>query len=74
MADAKKCDRCGVYYDRYVPDKRSPQLNCVDEMLITGYSDNEQLVKRWELCPVCAAYLHAVLRIEPIKEIGGGDP
>lgn len=64
MANAKKCDRCGTYYDLYVPARRNnPPLNGVDEMQIVGAS--EALLKRYELCPACARYIHAVLSAPP---------
>ena len=82
MADAKKCDRCGSYYEPYNLS-RIAGSNAVDEMLLTPLRHlldemrptplGHVLIEQWELCPVCSAYLHAVLRIEPIKEIGGGD-
>ena len=64
MADAKKCDRCGAFYDAYVPARRdNPPLNAVDEMQIVGAT--EAALKRFELCPVCSRYIHAVLSTPP---------
>lgn len=64
MANAKKCDRCGVYYDPYVPARRdNPPLNGVDEMQLVGA--NEAIFKRFELCPTCARFIHAALSTPP---------
>lgn len=73
MANAKKCDRCGSYYD----------LNCfgkygishgIDELRIDGF--NVERIKRFELCPACGRYLHDVLTRSkdlPVKYGGGGE-
>lgn len=64
MANAKKCDRCGAYYDAYVPARRdNPPLNGVDEMQIL--CNTEARLKRFELCPACARFIHAALHTPP---------
>lgn len=66
MADAKKCDRCGAYYDAYVPARRdNPPLNGVDEMQLVG--NTGELLKRFELCPNCARFIHAALCTPPSR-------
>lgn len=64
MADAKKCDRCGTFYEVYGLKKGDPEFNTVEEVLLFPRSNNGKY-KRYELCPVCARYLHAVLTTPP---------
>lgn len=73
MADAKKCDRCGTFYEVYVPKKTAARLNAVDLMALceNGLS-SEHLVRRMELCPACAAYIHAVLTVWSDDKLAGG--
>lgn len=59
MADAKKCDRCGAFYEAYKPGRNSAPFNGLDAMLLSPR--DEHLVTRLELCPACANYLYAVL-------------
>ena len=66
MADAKKCDRCGAFYEAYRPGKKGPPMNGIDMMDLGDPITDEKLIRRFELCPTCAAYLHAVLIIEPV--------
>lgn len=63
MADAKKCDRCGVFYSPYLPGKGEPDLNGVDFMIFSR--SNKSLRKRFELCPGCAKYISAVMYTPP---------
>ena len=64
MADAKKCDRCGTFYGVYGRNKGDPEFNTVEEVLLFPWSNNRKY-QRYELCPVCARYLHAVLTTPP---------
>ena len=62
MADAKKCDRCGAFYEKYYPGKHGTPFNGLDLMRF-GPRDEEYLAARLELCPACADYLCAVLTV-----------
>lgn len=47
MADAKKCDRCGKYYDAY------GTINTPDLVIGTIVDKDYVEIRRWELCPAC---------------------
>ena len=65
MADAKKCDRCGAFYAIYYgKNDDDPPWNTVDERCISPYSNNQRY-QRYELCPSCSRYIHAVLSTPP---------
>lgn len=49
MADAKKCDRCGSFYDRM----RDPCKGFV----LSEYPSNSGLIKVVDLCPTCSHLL-----------------
>lgn len=53
MADAKKCDRCGHYYDAY-----DEELDMMDEKRSTvsdgvGLCHNGYTPRYYDLCPMC---------------------
>lgn len=54
MALAKKCDRCGTYYDYYGPDTLSGcEFNAVAEIAV---DKKEEIVNdswKLDLCPKC---------------------
>ena len=61
MADSKKCDRCGKYYDgnyhdRYVLGHRITHVNLTTELNINNY-------KRIDLCDDCFDELYKFLGI-----------
>lgn len=64
MADAKKCDRCGTFYEVYGKAKDDPEFNTVEEVLLFPWSNNRKC-RRYELCPACVRYIHAVLTTPP---------
>lgn len=64
MADAKKCDRCGAFYEVYGKNKGDPEFNTVEEILLLPWSNSRKDI-RYELCPACARYIHAVLTTLP---------
>lgn len=72
MASAKKCDRCGKFYDIYGPNTASSKTvtladaNVVDMLVFPKYGDAIR-IKRFELCPICAAYVGAVLSTPPYQ-------
>ena len=53
MADAKKCDRCGKYYDRSLKDK-SFKVNgeTVYKAALINFSDGH--IGEYDLCDQCA--------------------
>lgn len=54
MALARKCDRCGVFYDRYNENK-SYNVEDTNSMAFTfRYSNNtHDVCKYFDLCPKC---------------------
>ena len=56
MADAKKCDRCGVYYERADMNKNIYYMRWED-----GYKSD-----RIDLCPSCLEAMDHFLKCEPI--------
>ena len=53
MATARKCDRCGSYYDSYNIINNSEKINGI--MLINIYSDNRYFSHgSRDLCPACS--------------------
>ena len=53
MANAKKCDRCGSYYDEYNIRKNSEKINIV--MIINIDSKDDYYSHGpYDLCPVCS--------------------
>ena len=54
MALARKCDRCGVFYDRYNEDKSCNVENTNAMAFIFHHEDNTyKICKRFDLCPNC---------------------
>ena len=76
MSDAKKCDRCGVYYDKLDPGGVRPAWsgNFIYKVTIEGNSDNA--LKKYDLCSECAAdimdslqnYIEPFPKPDPIEE------
>ncbi len=74
MADAKKCDRCGKYYDDYdgvgFPENSDgPLENTLDLRMGKGKYDRMHLVRaddygnrRFDLCPDCMAALISFIK------------
>lgn len=56
MADAKKCDRCGKYYDAY-GTINTPEL-VIFARDGTHIGEDYVEIRRWELCPACMQTIH----------------
>ena len=55
MAIAKKCDRCGLYYDPYNYEKNAEKINGIKLMNIHSDSDNRCFSHGpYDLCPACS--------------------
>lgn len=54
MADAKKCDRCGIYYERADMEENVYYMRWVD-----GYKSD-----RIDLCPSCLKAMDRFLKCE----------
>lgn len=53
MANAKKCDRCGSYYDSYNDKSNAKKINGI--MLINIDSNNRYFSHGpYDLCPACS--------------------
>ena len=66
MANAKKCDRCGLYYDEYNIRNNSEKINIA--MIINIDSKNDYYSHGpYDLCPVCSDELMKWLRKENEK-------
>ena len=53
MANARKCDRCGLYYDSYNDKNNSEKINGI--MLINIDSNNRYFSHGpHDLCPACS--------------------
>ena len=68
MANAKKCDRCGKYYDENAIFKSSNCFNCqcvssVTEMTVGGYH-----YKNYDLCDDCIADFRAFISGRKLAE------
>lgn len=60
MSDAKKCDRCGAFYETYAPT-------------IVIKKDTGLRIITMDLCPVCQDSLESWLTLRP-KEAADGKP
>ena len=66
MANAKKCDRCGSYYDSYNDKNNAEKINGI--MLINIDSNNRYFSHEpYDLCPVCSDELMKWFRKENEK-------
>ena len=53
MATAKKCDRCGLYYDEYNVNDNAEKINGINILIID--SDNRYFTHGpHDLCPACS--------------------
>ncbi len=53
MADAKRCDRCGGFYER-MPDERGERsFNVIRMNYMDSFGGGEIPRKRLDLCPYC---------------------
>ena len=52
MSDAKKCDRCGSFYDPYSPEITIRKVSAITAKLI-------------DLCPVCQDSIKSWLYLKP---------
>ena len=62
MADAKKCDRCGKYYDENYHDRYVFGNTITHIKLSTDFSDHNY--KKLDLCDDCFDELYKFLGIE----------
>lgn len=67
MADAKKCDRCGAFY-QVARGRTKPLVNGIDLMDL----QTERIVERLELCPSCAAFVSELIHV-PMRELKEAD-
>lgn len=65
MADAKKCDRCGEFYDPHVHNREDIDFN-VCERTQFGESGHAFLVQQKDLCDKCHAELFAFIHQQPV--------
>lgn len=56
-----------MFYEVYGRDKGDPEFNTVEEILLFPWSSTRKC-RRYELCPACSRYLHAVLTTPPETE------
>ena len=67
--DAKKCDRCGKYYDHYdFPiHTKDDHGNCITvwNIMLNGY---EHVAKKFDLCKHCMLKLEEFLGMNKEKE------
>ena len=66
MADAKKCDRCGKYYER-----NHGQSMCgayVSRVQLRSCFDTDLLLKIFDLCDDCVDELFDFLHIEKVTK------
>ncbi len=63
MADAKKCDRCGKYYDDYdgVAFSEAVTRNKYDRMHLVR-ADDRGVYKKFDLCPDCMSALISFIK------------
>ena len=63
MANAKRCDRCGLYYDEYNIRNNSEKINIV--MIINIDSKDDYYSHGpYDLCPACSNELMKWLKKE----------
>ena len=66
MAIAKKCDRCGLYYDEYNNKNNAEKINGINLLIID--SDNRYFSHGpRDLCPACSNELMKWLKKENEK-------
>ncbi len=58
MADAKKCDRCGKYYDAYGTINMPDLVIFARDGTIVDNDYDYVEIQRWELCPACMQTIH----------------
>lgn len=58
--DAKKCDTCGKFYERY-GGTRTTEFNTMFLFAVTR-SNNEIARKEYDLCPECMKKIQDVLK------------
>ena len=54
MAEAKKCDRCGMFYISLHYEEDRPSCNRLKVYGIATLSFNNHNIKLYDLCPDCA--------------------
>ena len=72
MANAKKCDRCGVYYQE-VDQSCMEELASVFAMIATPYNIQKQISvieKALDLCPSCSKSLKRWARCSEDEDDG----
>ena len=54
MADAKKCDRCGEYFDPFTSNDSETSIHGRFPRNVALYDCHYNRVENWDICPVCA--------------------
>ena len=64
MADAKKCDRCGRYYQEVEPTALDSLAQAMSPLLVPGhvYAKRSIIEKFLDLCPSCSKSLEKWLK------------
>lgn len=63
MADAKKCDRCGKFYELYGGgEKPNLIVEAYNGYFVAAFEDDYEEITRWELCPECMTEIRYHLR------------
>ena len=61
MASAKKCDRCGVLYETWFPNKKNDAYQFQDDIIEIGA---EGYWGNYDLCPECYKKLVKFMKME----------
>ena len=64
MALAKKCDRCGKFYEHYPIDNQTGALNAIKRAKVSSEGEIEYMEKYKDLCPECMDKLNKFLKGE----------
>lgn len=63
---ARKCDRCGCYYDSYRGNTMFEETGRTNALWLIDRLDNEKAMSRktYDLCPECMKELEKFLKID----------
>ena len=67
MANARKCDRCGLYYNEYNVKYNAEKINGIN-LLNIGWNNKYFSHGPYDLCPTCSDELMKWLRKEKESE------
>lgn len=54
MGDAKKCDRCGDFFEPHISNDFEISINGRFPRNVALYDCNYNRVENWDICPACA--------------------